>query len=190
MHQSDDETIRALEQLPPEEPPADLRENVMTAITSAAPRVSRGVLGARVARRSTVLYGWAAAAAVAVAVLFLAKPLEDGNFSATMASVITRYPSDKATLVVRRRGDFLTVTPVVREAGPVTLRWDPAAAVLVVISGASDASSRPDGTTFTVREPEQRVAVTLRMLTPDSPLTEVWLSMGTEEVLKAKVPLE
>ena len=183
MHQSDDETIRALEQLPPEEPPADLRENIMTAIAGVAP--SRGAR-----RRSTFLYGWAAAAAVAVAVLFLAKPVEDGNFSATMASVITRYPSEKATLVVRRRGDFLTVTPVVRQAGPVSLRWDPAAAVLVVISGASDATSRPDGTTFTVREPEQRVAVTLRMLTPDSPLTEVWLSMGEEEVLKAKVPLE
>ena len=188
MHRSDEETIRALEQLPPEEPPADLRENIMTAITNATPRVSRGVAGAR--RRYTFLYGWAAAAAVAVAVLFLAKPVEDGNFGATMASVITRYPSERATLVVRRRGDFLTVTPVVRQAGPVSLRWDPSAAALVVISGASDATSRPDGTTFTVREPEQRVAVTLRMLTPDSPLTEVWLSMGDEEVLKAKVPLE
>ena len=189
MHRSDEETIRALEELPPEEPPGDLRENIMTAITRGAAAVPAAV-GGRHARRYTFLYGWAAAAAVAVAVLFFAKPVEDGNFSATMASVITRYPSDRATLVVRRRGDFLTVTPVVREAGPVTLRWDPSAAVLVVISGASDASSRPDGTTFTVREPEQRVAVTLRMLTPDSPLTEVWLSMGEQEVLKAKVPLE
>ena len=189
MHRSDEETIRALEQLPPEEPPADLRENIMTAI-SGAPRVSRGKHGPRHARRSTFLYGWAIAAAIALAFLFFADPIEDGDFGATMASVITRYPSDKATLVVRRRGDFLTVTPIVRQAGPVSLRWDPTAAVLVVISGASDASSRQDGTTFTLREPEQRVAVTLRMLTPDSPLTEVWLSVGDEEVLRAKVPLE
>ncbi|HVS33101.1 MAG TPA: hypothetical protein VMS98_16765 [Thermoanaerobaculia bacterium] len=189
MHKSDEETIRALEDLPPEEPPADLRQNVMNAITSGAPRLSRGN-GGRLVRRSTFVYGWAAAAAVVILVLFFAKPVEDGDFAATMASVITRYPSEKATLVVRRRGDFLTVTPIVQEAGSVSIRWDPAAAALVVISGASDASSRQDGTTFTVREPAQRVAVTLRMLDPATPLTEVWLSVGDEEVLRAKVPLE
>ena len=189
MHPSDEETIRALEALPSEEPPADLRENIMTAI-HGAPRLSRGDARRRHPRRSTFLYGWAVAAAVAVAFLFFADPVEDGEFAATMASVVTRYPSERATLVVRRRGDFLTVTPVVRQAGPVSLSWDPSAAVLVVISGASDATSRADGTTFTIREPEQRVAVTLRMLTPESPLTEVGLSMGNEEVVRAKVPLE
>jgi hypothetical protein len=148
--QLDDESLsRILDEMPPEEPPADLRQNIMRAVTLTT-RVAY-FDDARRNRRLTFIIAWAAAAALVFGFLLFSRVIEHGNTVATMTA---------APIVITESDRLVTIA--IRTPGSITVRWDPKAAELVAISGASDASSLKDQTTFMLRSPSPRAAVTLR----------------------------
>lgn len=196
-----------------EEPPISIRSAIMDEIGARAdsrPGATRSPVPAHAVwsgRKMWFGLGWAAAAAVVVAIVIvdpmhLAGRHDRADSGATMAPhasydwpvVKTIESTDSGTqLIVRRDGDLtlleVGVTAVNRlQPLPVSLSWDPAAATAVAISGGRDASSSKGQFNFTLGPSGDRGSVVVR---PNRGVgtTEVTVFVNSKQVIRAVVPL-
>lgn len=188
MPLDDDQIGREIEQFPSLDPPPDLRASIMGAL-AATPAPS--AVPARRSRRWTFAVGWAAAAAIILSFLVIARPYVTERPVATMAPLARTYESEQLTVTVRRAGDLLYVEPALKTEGPVTIivRWDPNSVAFSGISGAADASSQNNQTTFLMQGPGDRVAVSLG-IHPAARSTELRIVADGEEIVRTDVSLE
>jgi hypothetical protein len=189
MPLDDDEIERRIENLPSVEPPADLRSAIMGAVTAQVPLAATPPHGHR--RRYAFALGWAAAAAILLTFLVIARPMITDEPVATMAPFAGSYEANGVAVTVRQSGELLFVEPVLQIDSPVsiTVRWDPNALALAGVSGASDASSQNNQTTFLLDRAGQRAAVSLGVH-PAARTTEVLILVDGEEAIRADVSLQ
>jgi parallel beta-helix repeat protein len=93
MPLDDDEIARALDAMPHEKPPPELRREIMREVSEATrvPRVEHSQFGGRHGRRSTFISAWAAAAALVLGFLLFSKLRDLPNTTGTMAPAATTY---------------------------------------------------------------------------------------------------
>ena len=191
MPLDDEEIERGIESLPSAEPPSDLRDSIMSyvrangGVTAAAPAVGRP-------RRFTFALGWAAAAGIVLVFVLIARPqLSNSDSAATMAPLMTTFETPEVNVAVRRDGDLIHVQPVLQSEGPltITVRWNSESAALAGISGAPDASSQNNQTTFLLQGAGARAAVSLGVH-PAARSTEVRVLADGEEIVRTNVSLE
>jgi hypothetical protein len=185
MQPAEDEIAERLNAMRPIDPPEDLKAAVMKevrhrAITLETP-FSPGLR-----RRRWFAAGWAAAAAF-VLFVFLVGRSHLTDTGATMAppgalqwTEVSRMPSQRGTLVIRRNGDFFSVEPVFPGPLPLTIsmHWDPAHVEVIGVSDEKDASFGKATVKFVLRDPSQRAGVIVRPRSGASP-APVWVSVGT-----------
>src|SRR5688572_20969722 len=112
MQLDDDKIVRLLDNMPQEEPPPELRRGIMRGLNEA-PRVAR-FPGGRDGRRSTLLYAWAAAAAIVLGFFLFGPTRNSENPTATMAP---------AAVTITRTEDVITVG--IATPGSISVQWDP-----------------------------------------------------------------
>lgn len=186
----EDEIGRRLEELPSIEPPSELRASIMS-VVGATPAGS-APMPARRPRRLTFAFGWAAAAGIILIFLFIAQPQISGPTVATMAPppFSQSYAGPELDVTIRRSGDLLLIEPVMKSDGPltITVRWDPESVALAGVSGAPDASSQTNQTTFLLQGDRRRAAVSLGVH-PAARSTELRVLVDGEEILRTDVNL-
>ncbi len=200
MPLDDDEISRRLNGMRVIEPPGVLRASILEVIRGLGPRASglgpaRPQFGQPRTSRYVFAAGWAAAAALVLVFLVVQPKHRDSrDVAGTMAPnwpVVERIANDQATLLVLRRGDFYALEAVIKGARPVTasIAWDEKTLAPTGVSLGFDASFRKDQVTFTLRNPQQRAGVIVRRL-GGATTADVRVSIGTQEVLRAAVPLD
>ena len=190
MHVDDEDEIgRRIKELPSIEPPSDLRSSIMSAV--AATPSGAAPLAARRPRRFTFALGWAVAAGIVLIFLLIAQPQISGPTVATMAPPFSQtFPGEELDVMIRRSGDLLLIEPVMKSDGPltITVRWNVEAVALAGISGAPDASSQSNQTTFLLQGDRRRAAVSLGVH-PAARSAELEVLVDGEEIVRTDVNL-
>ena len=189
MPVDEEQLIRELDAMPPEEPPGDLRSSIMAGIAAERP-AARPVAFTRRPRRFVFAAGWGVAALIVLTFLVLVRPPSGSEPYATMAPIATEYTAGDVTVSVWREGDLVRVQPRLTGIEPVTItvRWDPQSAAFAGIYGATDASSQNNQMTFTLFAPSQRSVVSLGVH-PAARATAVVVLVNEVEAIRAEVPL-
>jgi hypothetical protein len=184
MYEATRDLVRRLEAMNVE-PPANLRAWLgQRPSVIALPRRAE-------ARRSTFIYGWAAAAAIVLVFLVIGRhQLTDTG--ATMAPawpVIQKIAAPEATLVARKDGDLVSLEVVVPRPAHVEIAWDPSQVTFVGVFDEKSASLRKRSVEFSLRDPSTRAGVIVRPRDGASSANVV-VSVETREVLRGVVAMK
>lgn len=190
------------------DPPSSMRSEIMKHVAGRtdSPRSAGVVVGHPAWSKRKVWFGlgWAAVAAIVLAVIVLA-PLRligrrsGDNVRATMAPqtgydwpviATMRSASGDAQLIIRRDEELTSLECNIRTSKPasVSLTWDESAATAVAISAGRDASSSKGQFNFTVQPGAGRTSVIVRRR-PGARAVEVVVSVDSKQVIRAVVPL-
>jgi hypothetical protein len=178
MQLDDDAIVRILDNMPHDEPPADLRKQIMRSVSGAAAFRPPTVYRFGGLKPAAPLMLWAAAAAIVIGFFLISTVRHRENTAATMAP---------AAVSVTRAAEVITIE--IATPGSISVWWDPNSADFVGVSGAASASSGKDQTTFTISGPSGRAAVALRAR-PSASSVVVSVSVDGHERWKQSVPLK
>jgi hypothetical protein len=161
------EVARRLEAMPSVEPPRELRPSVLW-------QIRKKQVESPSRRRVLFGLGWAAAAAIVLAFLFLEQPGRRDTV-ATMAPIQWPVVAQDAHLIVRHQGDLYALEPL--SPGPISIELD-RSLTIIGISGGLDASFGKTKANFTLR-PSERAAVIVRHQGGAGP-AEVRMTVGNQ----------